>query len=382
MELYIHIPFCVRKCRYCAFTSFIGQEAFYEEYTDLILKEAEIRHDEASGAIHTIYLGGGTPSLFPASLLRKLITGLRKIYPIEKDAEFTAEANPGTVRESWLETAADLGVNRLSFGMQAFQPRLLQILGRIHLFEDVVRSVELSRSFGIHNINLDLMFGIPTQSCQEWTETLNMALTLHPVHLSAYGLIPEDGTPLYSELKNGSLVLPDPDSERQMYDDAITVLRNHEYMQYEISSFARKGYECRHNTGYWTQVPYLGFGVSAASMSHIHREQNGISYIRRTNPDTLPLYSSMIRTNAVNFVSEKISPSEARFETLMLGLRMNRGIDEQNFLKMHGLPIEACYGKKLSVLEEAGLLTHEHGSWKMTRRGFDVQNSILVELMD
>ena len=382
MELYVHIPFCIQKCRYCGFASFVGQEAYYEKYIGLILKEASSRIREAEESVQTVYIGGGTPSLLPEKLLRILISGLRGLYTIEEDAEITAEANPGTVSASWLSAAAGLGVNRLSFGMQAYQEHLLRILGRIHHFEEVMRSVELARQAGISNISLDLMFGIPEQTEYDWEETLNRALSLHPTHISTYGLIPEKGTPLLSDLNKGILSLPDPDAERRMYDLAISTLQQHGFSQYEISSFALANCECRHNIGYWTQVPYIGLGVSAASMTQIIRKKDGISYSRRTNPDTLSSYFSMMESDSSLYYCEKISPIEARFETMMLGFRMNRGIPEKAFQQMHGVTMESCYGDKLSDLEQKGLLIHTNGIWKMTRRGFDIQNSILVELME
>ena len=255
MELYIHIPFCKQKCRYCSFTSFVGQEAYYEEYINLILKEARYRLDEAEEPISTVYIGGGTPSLLPAGQFRRLITGLKNIYSFDSDTEITAEANPGTVTESWISSAAELGVNRLSLGMQAYQHNILRILGRIHHFEEVLESVDMARHAGIQNISLDLMFGIPTQTEEDWDETLDMALSLHPSHISTYGLIPEQGTAIQTELDKKILFLPDPDTERNMYDHAINKLLRYGFHQYEISSFALENHECRHNVGYWLQVP-------------------------------------------------------------------------------------------------------------------------------
>ena len=218
MELYVHIPFCKQKCRYCSFSSFPSQEAHIPEYIGLILQEAKSRKAETDGPVETVYIGGGTPSLIPPEDFSRLITGLRDVFGLDSVCEFTAEANPGTVTEKWLDTAAELGVNRLSFGMQAYQPELLQLLGRIHQFEDVSASVTLARKAGISNISLDLIFGIPTQETDDWDRTTDAALSLSPDHVSAYGLIPEPGTPLFADLENGVLSLPDPDEERRMYD--------------------------------------------------------------------------------------------------------------------------------------------------------------------
>ena len=345
------------------------------------MKEAEDRKNEVSEPIRTVYLGGGTPSLLPAGIFSKLLAGLRDIFDFSQVTEFTSEANPGTVTGEWLHSAVDSGINRLSLGMQAKQDHILSLLGRIHRFEDVVLSVEMARKSGIGNISLDLIFGIPGQTVAEWRDTLDAALSLHPDHISAYGLIPEEGTPLYCDLEKRLLELPDPDVERLMYDEAISIFSDNGLYQYEISNFARKGFECRHNIGYWTQIPYIGLGVSAASMTNIAAGPNGISYTRRTNPDSGEHYRRMIINHFSPPSVQQITPAEARFETMMLGLRMNDGIGEETFSRMHGMPVNQCFGNLEDLLHK-GLLLHKDGRWKMTRRGFDIQNSILVELME
>lgn len=346
------------------------------------MKEASLRTDEVQEPIHTVYIGGGTPSLLPPALFRKMLNGLQQIYDFHAVTEYTSEANPGTVTSEWLDTAAGYGINRLSFGMQACQDRLLQLLGRIHRKDDVSRSVSLARKSGISNISLDLIFGLPTQQLNEWTETLEYALSLNPVHISAYGLIPEEGTPLFDDLQNHALTLPSPDIERDMYEAAISLLKDHAFQRYEISNFALEGYECKHNIGYWSQIPYIGLGVSAASMTDLHQQTDGITYRRRSNPDSLEKYRNMIDCHGARWTDDLITPKDARFETMMLALRMCRGISDVDFLKKHHISIRQCYGDKLDEMIKNGLLTHENGSWKLTDRGFDIQNSILVELMD
>ena len=332
--------------------------------------------------VRTVYIGGGTPSLMPPSILRECIHGLRSVFGFDEVSEFTCEANPGTVTAEWLDAAVSSGVNRLSVGMQAGQERLLALLGRIHSVPDVSETVSLCRRAGIGNISLDLMFGIPTQQIEEWEATLQFALSQNPVHISAYGLIPEEGTPLYRDLRNGALCLPEPETEREMYDRAITLLNAHGFIQYEISNFARPGYECRHNIGYWQQIPYIGLGVSAASMTGLTRSQEGMACVRRTNPGSLEDYAEMVDNGPSGAGTEMIGPAESRFETMMLGLRMNCGIREDYFESMHGVSMTSCYGEKLDRLRSAGLLEYDNGSWRLSRRGFDIQNSVLVELMD
>ena len=382
MELYIHIPFCRQKCRYCAFTSFVGKEAEAENYVSLILQEARKSYPDFTEKIETVYIGGGTPSLLPEKELKRMILELRHLLPMDSVTEFTSEANPGAVSEAWLRTACESGVNRLSFGMQAYQPALLALLGRIHQFEDVRRSVSAARNAGIGNISLDLIFGIPGQTLSDWRETLDAALSLHPDHISAYGLIPEENTPLYADLAGGRLSLPEPEQEREMYDVLLDFLSAAGFTQYEISSFARAGRSCRHNIGYWTQLPYLGLGVSAVSMRLIQSGPGGMVYERRSNPCTLEGYRRMVLEELPEPETERIDEKESRFETMMLGLRMNRGVSEEAFRRLHGTSLEQCYGEKLRAFEKQGLMQYENGAWKMTRRGFDLQNTVLVELMD
>ena len=348
---------------------------------NLLLKEARVRKSEATEPLTTVYIGGGTPSLLPPSLLADMIRRIREVFSLDAVQEFTIEANPGTVTKEWIDTALSLGINRLSLGMQAYQGRLLSLLGRIHRFEDVVASVSAARSSGFGNIGIDLIFGIPTQTIEDWSQTVESVISLRPEHISAYGLIPEDGTPLYRDLENGLLSLPDPDDEREMYDLVIRKTAAAGYRQYEISNFSLSSYECMHNIGYWTQIPYIGLGVSAASMTDVRFFNEGMEYVRSVNPDTMNEYEKMINAG-MKSQSETISPSEARFETMMLGLRMNCGVSENFFRNKHHVSIESCYGKKLKEMESRGLMLHENGSWKLTARGFDIQNSILVELMD
>lgn len=383
VELYVHIPFCRQKCRYCDFVSLTGSEQYMSVYLDGLLAEAGVRLQRVPEPLESIYIGGGTPSLLPVEELQRLLSGIHELFQIRQDAEWTTEANPGTLSATWLKTAVSGGVNRLSLGMQAAQDRLLRMLGRIHSMEEVRQSVHLARSVGIRSLNLDLMFGLPEQTFQDWQETLEIALTLSPEHLSVYGLIPEKGTPLYADLLSGRLELPDVEAEREMYEYAREKLSSAGYEQYEISNWALPGYSCRHNIGYWRQHPYLGLGVSAASMTLIRKDGVGIAYLRETNTSNLSDYlARTLRGKSAVAEAVEIRAKEARFETVMLGLRMTEGIRESDFSALHGVPMEACWGKKLQNLQEQGLLKHQHGRWFLTERGMDIQNAILVELME
>lgn len=377
MLLYIHIPYCRQKCRYCDFASYAGQESTMAQYVDAVLREANTYRD-ISDKISTVFIGGGTPSILPANLLDKLLKGLRERLLIPESIEFTSEANPGTMTEAWLDAAVSNGVNRVSMGMQAAQPELLERLGRIHVMDEVASSMQLLRKHGIANVNLDLMFGLPGQTLPMWMETLDAALSLSPEHLSCYGLIPEEGTPLKRDIDAGCLTLPDEDVEREMYDRTLRRLAASGYVQYEISNFAKPGFECRHNMGYWRQLPYIGLGAAAASMLLRGNEE-----LRTTNPAGIHSYIQMVQgCNWAMRTHETISPADARFETLMLGLRMTSGVSEAEFVQRHGIELGSYRGAKLQWLSDRGLLVHDDGRWRLTRAGMDVQNAVLVELMD
>ena len=383
MELYIHIPFCIRKCEYCSFISFQADTLQKDIYIDALLEEARIRKDEFTEPLKTIYIGGGTPSLLSSSQLRKLVSGLCEYVSADNCFEFTIEANPGTLTEEFVKTSAELGINRFSLGMQAYQKVLLKRLGRIHTYTDVMKSVELLKKNHIENYNLDLIFGCPGQSYEDWIETLRAAISLQPSHISTYGLIPEEGTPLFSRLEKKEYALPEQETERDMYDYCIRILSASGYHQYEISNFALTGFECCHNIGYWTQIPYIGLGVSAASMIVTEHAGNAFSCIRKKNPDSLADYYRMVYRKDKSVVeSEIVGPEESRFETMMLSLRMNRGINEQHFFEMHGVSIAECYGPQLSEMEKKGLMKHVNGAWSLTRKGMDIQNAVLLEFMN
>ena len=390
MELYVHIPFCVKKCFYCDFVSFAECSDRMAPYIDNLLKEAELRSGFATEPLDTVYIGGGTPSLLSPELVRRLMNGLMKRLPFSENPEISVEANPGTLSRVWLDAAVESGINRLSVGMQAAQDSLLSLLGRIHSMEQVYEAVKLSREAGIKNLNLDLIFGIPTQTQRDWEETLQTALSLSPEHISAYGLIQEEGTPMDKMLKDGVLRLPEPEEEREMYSRLKFYLAEKGFIQYEVSNFALPGQECRHNIGYWRQVPYLGLGISAASMLCVNRpapsstrmETQGLSYIRTLNPSGFEDYERMIIGENGLWTTQKISAQESIFETMMLGLRMLSGVSEADFLALHGRSLEDCYGEKLRSLQAKGLADYKDGRWFLTERGMDIQNSVLVELME
>ncbi len=353
--LYIHIPFCKSKCRYCDFTSFAGREKLMAAYVERLCKEMEAY---SGRAFDTVFIGGGTPSCLPVELMEKTLAAMGRCFNIS--GELSCEMNPGTVSEAFLRVLKNAGFNRVSMGMQAKNPDLLNILGRTHRFEQVVESVALCRKLGFENINIDLMFGIPTQTVKDVEQALQSVIDLGAAHVSCYGLIVEENTALEEDIRLGRLTLPDEELEREMYDLAIDKLVRAGLKQYEISNFARPGFECRHNIGYWKRVPYLGVGLAAHSLEN---------EVRFANTASLSDY-----LNGVTVVSrEIISPKEQCFETLMLGLRMNEGVPLGTY--------ENSYEQKIRSLEERGLVKRTGGMLSLTRRGMDVQNAVLVELM-
>ena len=366
--LYVHVPFCVSKCAYCDFASYAGREADIPRYVDAVIREITRRGAETGRPkADTIFLGGRTPSLLDEFQATRILDALFAAFPIEEGAEITCECNPGTLTTPFAKALGKAGVNRLSLGAQATQARLLRLIGRVHDWEQVIASVEIARQAGFDNMNLDLMFGLPSQTVADWRETLEAALALSPTHLACYGLIVEEGTPICRDVTAGKLALPDEEIEREMYELARQMLAEHGFHQYEISNFAREGYACRHNVGCWTRVPYLGFGSAA----HSFFEQ-----CRTMNPSTIDAYLAGEEPE-----TEQISKKEARFEGMMLGLRMTRGVKNEDFTRMHGMGIREAFGEKLDKPIGSGLLQWHEGALRLTRLGMDLQNSVLVDLM-
>lgn len=366
--LYVHVPFCVSKCAYCDFASYAGRQADISRYVEAVIQEITRRGARAGHPkADTIFLGGGTPSLLDEGQVTRLLDALFEAFSIEAGAEITCECNPGTLTTPFAEALHKAGGNRLSLGAQAAQARLLRLVGRIHTWEQVIASVEIARQAGFENLNLDLMFGLPSQTVADVRETLCAAMALLPTHLSCYGLMVEEGTPICRAITTGKLTLPEEDVERAMYELARQTLTEHGFHQYELSNFAREGYACRHNIGCWTRVPYLGFGCAAHSF---------FDECRTMNPSTLEAYLAGEESK-----TEQVSQEQARFESMMLGLRMTRGVKNEDFARMHGMSIREAFGAKLDKPISQGLLEWHEDALRLTRLGMDLENSVLVELM-
>ncbi len=382
MEIYVHIPFCKSKCAYCDFSSCAGREDLMAEYCEAVKREiAQKAKQYGPLPVSAVYIGGGTPSLMLPALMESLLNSLFQAFPLTAGAEVTCEANPGTLIMDFLRTLKNAGVNRISLGVQARQDRLLKMLGRIHRWTQVESSVTMIREAGFDNLNLDLMFGLPGQTREDWRETVAEALRLSPEHLSMYGLILEEGTPLNGRVLAGKLVMPSDEAERVMYEDALAAASQVGFVQYEISNFALPGRECRHNLGYWQGEYYLGFGAAAHSCMPCIEDKG--AYVRFGNARGLLEY--LKAADDPKLLHEEyrvISPREAEFETLMLGLRVLEGVSSADFIRRHGRAMEDAFGKKIGPVIQKGLLEYTDGYLRLTRKGMDMQNAVLVELMD
>lgn len=379
MSLYVHFPFCRSKCVYCDFCSFAAEESEIEEYCNNLSREIELAAAEYPDAeIQTVYFGGGTPSIIPARLMRRVSERLHACFRIPAGVEFSSEANPGTVTEEWLQAMAEAGMNRLSLGMQAKQGRLLSLLGRIHRFEQVKESLEMARRYGILNLSVDLMYGLPTQSLEDYLESIRAAAELGVEHISAYGLKVEEGTRLETMLQNGDLALPDEDEAADMMDRGVELLETLGYQRYEISNFVKPGFASRHNLAYWRQQYYLGLGLNAASML----PAKNAAYQRRGNTASMREYNRLLAENRLPIAqSVLIDQTEAMFETVMLGLRTAEGVGYAEFEAMHGRKLEDVYGDAIAELEYKGLRLPK-GAAKprlaLNQRGLALQNTALM----
>ena len=319
--------------------------------------------------IHTVFIGGGTPSLLQPGQMAAVLAALHRNFPLAEGAELSCEANPGALTPRFLDALLAGGINRLSLGAQSADEGQLKLLDRQHSWAQVEQAVRLARRAGFDNINIDLMLGIPGQSIEMWSQTLDSALALSPAHLSCYGLIVEEGTPMQKRLNNGELTLPEPEEERAMYEHTLKRLARAGFEQYEISNFTLPGKACRHNLNCWRREDYLGFGSAAHSLEY--------GDTRRCNPVPIEDY-----LRGVPPVMESLSPSERMFESLMLGLRMTQGLDLKAFERMHGQSFESIWGEAAMTSLALGRVQFtEDGFFRLTREGMDLMNTLLVDFM-
>lgn len=377
MELYIHIPFCIKKCNYCDFLSFPSKEEDREEYVQCLIKEIEQTGnilDKNDYIVRSIFIGGGTPSLLSGEQMERIMLAIRKGFLIKEGAENTMEANPGTLTEENLVSYKRAGVSRLSIGLQSADNSCLHLLGRIHTWEEFLKGYELARKSGFENINVDLMSGLPGQTVDIYKRTLEKVMTLQPEHISAYSLILEEGTP-FGESKEIQKKIPDEETDRAMYQLTKEILAENGYERYEISNYALKGKECIHNLGYWSGIPYLGFGLGASSYfegTRFSNEKNLEEYQKK------PYVPFMMRED-YTVLSEKDEIEEFMF----LGLRKRAGISEREFKERFRVGLKDIYGKVIAKYEEMDLLewTADGKMLRLTDAGIDVSDYIFCDFM-
>lgn len=369
LELYIHIPFCIKKCEYCDFLSGPATVSAQREYVDAVCREVEALDGYENYEVVSVFIGGGTPSVLPGAWIGEIINKTREKFTYSMDAEITIEANPGTVTSEKLLEYRKAGINRISFGCQSADNRELKMLGRIHTWEEFLESFSLAREAGFSNINVDLMSGLPGQTVASWEESLHKVARLNPEHISAYSLIVEEGTPFAEQ----ELDLPDEDAEREMYENTHQILESYGFSQYEISNYAKPGKESRHNIGYWIRREYLGIGLGSSSLIENQRFCNTSDmkvYLKNSNlPET-------IRKDY-----EKLSRKEQMEEFMYLGLRMLKGVSAKQFAAVFGTGMKQVYGEVIDKYVKMGFLEWSGDCLRFTRAGISVSNPILAEFL-
>ena len=385
LELYVHIPFCVRKCAYCDFLSAPADTQERTLYIDALTEEIRARKNDFNAyRVSTIFLGGGTPSILEGDDSARIFRALQENFDISDDAEITMEVNPGTVTEEKAASWRKSGVNRLSIGLQSADDRELKMLGRIHTYREFLDTWKIVREAGFENVNVDLISAIPGQNLRSWSETLRKAADLGPEHISAYSLIVEEGTPFYERYGDGSgededkgnhlPPLPDEDTEREMYKATEKILAEYGYHRYEISNYSKTGYECRHNLGYWERKEYLGLGLGASSL---------ISECRFHNTADMGKYLRLYENAGTDICEdiEHLSVEDQMEEFMFLGLRKTVGISVDDFRKAFGKEIREVYGEQMRKLEEQRLIEYSGNRVRLTERGTDISNYVFSEFM-
>lgn len=359
LEIYIHIPFCIKKCNYCDFLSAPSTGKERESYVKSLCRKIR-SYVRLAGAYHvvSIFIGGGTPSILEPGQIKAILGTVREVFLVEKDAEITIEMNPGTVTREKLTAYKTSGVTRLSIGLQSADNKELEILGRIHTYEEFLETYQMAREEGFSNINIDLISAIPCQTVASWEKTLRTAAELGPEHISAYSLIIEEGTPFYDRYGGGMHAgeLPGEEEERLMYQNTRRLLERYGYRRYEISNYAKPGYECRHNLGYWSRTEYLGIGTGAASLIENRRWTEGGQI-------------------------QALSIQEQMEEFMFLGLRKMKGVSKEQFKDTFGHSAEEIYGAVLKEMKEKKLLEEREGYVRLTEKGIDISNYVMSEFL-
>jgi oxygen-independent coproporphyrinogen III oxidase len=374
-RIYVHIPFCIKKCRYCAFVSSPPNKEELKEYPALLLRELQL-HASAAGPVASIYFGGGTPSLLQPRQLARLLEEINAQGGIQAESEITLEANPGSVDQISLRGFRDAGINRISLGIQSFDDRFLECLGRIHTAEQSRQAFRDARTAGFNNISIDLIHSLPGQSLLQWRSELLHAIKLAPEHLSIYGLTVEEGTPFARSYPTGCHELPDDDLSADMFELADELLTAAGFEHYEIANYARPGYRSEHNSGYWKRDGYLGLGVAAHSFL---RDGYGVRF---GNPDNLEDYRDGVTAGQLERIDEqRLTQSDAMAEYMFLGLRLADGVSLPAFEREFGRSLESAYGSTTADLVRFGLLGQNGSLLTLTLRGMLLSNQVFSRFL-
>ena len=378
LELYVHIPFCEKKCLYCDFLSFSAEDDLHKAYVDKLIEEIRVQAKNYSDyQISSIFIGGGTPSVIKAVYISNIMSAIYEAFIVESLAEVTIECNPGTVDIDKLLVYKQSGINRISVGLQSSIDKELQHLGRVHTYADFLYSYEKIRESGYKNVNIDLMSALPWQTLDSWKSTLKKVVMLKPEHISAYSLIIEEGTE-FSKIygsPEGRKFLPTEEVERDMYHSTIDILKNHGYERYEISNYAKPGYESKHNIGYWTGEEYLGFGIGASSYVYgrrFHVEKDIKKYLDiNMKRDIMPLYQNI----------HELSTKEKMEEFMFLGLRLTKGVLVTDFYDRFGMELIDVFEKPIQKNISFGLLKYENLYLRLTDKGLDLSNRVMGDFL-
>ncbi|MBC2190349.1 radical SAM family heme chaperone HemW [Listeria booriae] len=372
--VYIHIPFCEHICYYCDFNKVFLEGQPVDEYVDLLIKEMEmVTKQHTMSPVETVFVGGGTPTTLNEAQLAKLCSAISRLFPMTENAEFSFEANPGDLSISKLQVMKDHGVNRLSMGVQSFNNELLKKIGRIHTVDDVYQSVNNAKQVGFENVSIDLIFSLPGQTEADFEDTLTKALDLDLPHYSAYSLIIEPKTIFYNLMQKGKLILPGEDAEANMYEKLMSTMEKHGRKQYEISNFAKPGYESRHNIVYWSNEHYFGFGAGAHGY---------IGETRYANYGPLKKYMQPLQNGDLpTFQQKELSLKEKMEEEMFLGLRKVAGVDKAHFQVKFGQSLDATFANAIDKTIEKGWLESTPESVRLTRRGRFLGNNVFQEFL-
>ncbi|HBE9894192.1 TPA: oxygen-independent coproporphyrinogen III oxidase [Clostridioides difficile] len=390
LGLYVHIPFCVKKCKYCDFNSYkmdIDSKQRYIEdlkiemelYSNKLYKDNKYKNKECcslnkNDKITSIFVGGGTPSILTSDEIREVFISIKEMFDIDENAEITIECNPGTLTLEKLKTMKEIGINRLSIGLQAIQEKHLNFIGRIHTYEEFEKNYKDALSVGFKNINIDLMYSLPNQTLCDWKETLEKVVHLNPTHISAYSLILEEGTELYNMYESNKFELIDENVDIEMYEYTINYLKSKGYNQYEISNYSKEGYNCEHNILYWECEHYIGIGAGASGY---------INENRYNNVESLEDYHlSLVKREKPIQENEILSEKDMIEEKIFMGLRMNKGIKFEDFKKKFGIDFREKYNKQIEMLLARKLINQSFEGIQLTQKGREISNSVFIEFME